>query len=95
MKPRINPTKSPIAIRFHFPYTEYEEVSPMSEIKEPAKSTPQHVIKTQFGFAEGFNFGCGFFLAGTIFTTIIVPLIILALVAFAREVVDMLLTTMP
>lgn len=36
-----------------------------------------HIIKAQFGFTEGFYFGCGFFLAGAIFTTVVVPLTVI------------------
>lgn len=43
----------------------------------------QHIIKTQFGFTEGFYFGCGFFLAGAIFTTVVVPLTVVAVVFLA------------
>ena len=27
----------------------------------------KHVIKVKFGFSEGLNFGCGFFIAGALF----------------------------
>jgi len=39
-----------------------------------------HTIKTQFGFTEGFYFGCGFFLAGMIFTTVVIPTTIIAII---------------
>jgi hypothetical protein len=58
---------------------------------KPAQPPPP-IIVTKFGFNEGLNFGCGFFVAGAIFTTIIVPIITFLLFALAGGVIDALLS---
>jgi len=42
---------------------------------------PLTVIQVRFGFNEGLNFGCGFFVAGFVFSIVIVPLTIFILLA--------------
>jgi len=49
------------------------EIKPITSkpvAKAPAKPKDT-VIVVKFGFSEGLNFGCGFFIAGAIFTVLV------------------------
>jgi len=51
------------------------EIKPIASkpvAKAPAKPKDT-VIVVKFGFSEGLNFGCGFFVAGALFTIVAVP----------------------
>jgi len=50
-----------------------QQIKPIAS-KPAAPAKPKDtVIVVKFGFSEGLNFGCGFFVAGALFTIIAVP----------------------
>lgn len=54
--------------------SEIKRVAPaVNQPAKPPAGTPQTVITVKFGFSEGLNFGCGFFVAGFVFSIVVVP----------------------
>ncbi len=45
----------------------------MAEEQKP----PEHTIIVKFGFNEGLNFGCGFFIAGALFSIVAAVIVML------------------